>query len=357
MSSRSILWEIEGYEPVCLFARGGMAQVFLARTVARPTRLVAIKTLRISYIDDPESVAMFADEMRIAHLLRHPNIVELVEAGVIKGEPFLVLEFIDGPGIRDLAEEHRERGEPIDIRLTLSLLEGACQGLAYAHELVDEWGTPLELVHRDVCPQNLMVNRRGVVKVLDFGVAKAVGQSHQTIGQAVKGKMAYSAPEYIRGCAPDQRADVFALGAVAWELLCNQRLFFRATAVGTMQAVVYDDPKTPSELRAGITKALDELVLDALEKDPEDRIPRVHELIERLAEVAEDYGGLMGEEEIARSLAAGYPDLMDDWPELRPEMTDAELKRGAERASATGHNGDLLAWRSVEIDLSDLDDE
>lgn len=360
--SRSIVRRVEGYEPICLFARGGMAQVFLARTLEEPKRLVAIKTLRISCIDDPDSVAMFVDEMRIAHLLQHENIVELVEAGIIEGEPFLVLEFIDGASLRELADHHYEIDEPMEPAIVVALMLGAARGLSHAHQLTDEWGTSLELVHRDINPQNLMVDRAGVTKVLDFGVAKAVGQSHQTIGHGVKGKMAYAAPEYIRGEAPDQRADIFGLGVVMAELLWNRRLFFRPTAVGTMQAVVFEEVTPPLRREGAEEVFLDAIVLAAIAKNPDERIATADAFVERLEAAAELLGGELTEEEIAETLSFDEPELLPARDILEPEMSDEQLGRGLSRppsrpptrASQEGEKS--LEIRSVEIDLSDFDD-
>lgn len=361
--SHSIVKRIQGYDPICLFARGGMAQVFLARKAGARPRLVAIKTLKVSYMDDQDRVAMFADEMRLTHLLSHPNIVELVEAGVIEGEPFLVLEFIDGPSLRELSNYHATMGWAMDVRLTTSLIYWVCQGLHYAHELVDEWGTPLRLVHRDINPQNLMVTRGGVIKVLDFGVAKAVGQSHQTVGRGVKGKIAYAAPEYIKGDVPDRRADVFALGVVLWELLTNARLFFKATAVGTMQAVVNDAAAPPSSLNSAVMPVLDELTLAAVEKAPERRVPDAARLASGLREAASVLGGLLSPEEIADVLVTEYAAITADRIELDPKMSDDELRRHARSSIVPDGSpiprrpSDLAeSWSSVEIDLGIMDE-
>jgi serine/threonine protein kinase len=357
-----IVYKIEGYVPVCLFARGGMAQVYLAKTRTEPPRLVAIKTLQVSSLDDPDRIAMFADEMRIARLLRHPNIVELVEAGIIDGEPFLVLEFIDGPSLRDLWDWAQERGRLLDPRLVVSLIAAACDGLHFAHDLSDEWGTPLQLIHRDISPQNLMVDRQGKIRVLDFGVAKAVGQRHRTLAQSVKGKMAYTAPEYVMGATPDRRADIFGLGVVLWELLTNHRLFNRATTVGTMQAVIYDPIPPPSSLVTGIPPALDDAVLEALRRNVDDRWPSALAMGTALERALAELGGTMPPDEIARSLAGAFSDVLESEDELRADMTDQQLSRGATRPSlaavAPPDDADEVPveWSSLDIDLGQVDE-
>lgn len=353
----SIVNNISGYDPVCLFARGGMAQVFLARSKSKSVRLVAIKSLRVSYIGVPEQVTLFADEMRLTHLLRHPNIVELVEAGVIEGEPFLVLEYIDGPSLRELSYHHHTLDQVMDVRLAASLIYWACQGLHYAHGLVDEWGTQLDIVHRDLNPHNLMVTRSGVVKVLDFGVARAVGQVHQTIGHGIKGKIAYAAPEYVKGAIPDQRADIFGLGVVLWELLTNRRLFFRATAVGTMQAVVDDEAPLPSKINDSVMPEIDELTLWALEKDPDDRLGSSSGFAGGLEDAVAGLGGIMMPDEISECLAISYGELLEERLELNPTMSNEQLSRSAggsrmpEPYVARPREGAMDSWPSVEFSI------
>jgi eukaryotic-like serine/threonine-protein kinase len=301
--AHSIVRCIPGYIPLCLFARGGMADVFLARCQEQPTRLVVIKTLRTRYLDDPECLAMFGDEMRISGLLRHPNIVDLVEAGSIEGEPYLILELIEGISLSELAERQRDLGEPLAPALVISIILGAARGLQYMHELRDERGMPLQIIHRDLNPQNLIIDQRGVTKLIDFGIAKAVGQRHQSIGCGVKGKMAYAAPEYVRGHPPDQRVDIFSLGVVMGELLWNRRLFRRPTAVGTMQAVVYDEPAPPPRDGDDPAARLDELVSRAIAKEPAVRIGSARELVEQLETAVAMLGGERSPAEIAAALA------------------------------------------------------
>jgi serine/threonine-protein kinase len=191
--------------------------------------------------------------------------------------------------------------------LVTSIILGAARGLRFAHELRDQSGTPLQIIHRDINPQNLLIDRRGVTKLIDFGVAKALGLRHQTLGRGVKGKMPYVAPEYLRGQPPDQRVDVFGMGVVMGELLWNRRLFHRPTAVGTMQAVVYDHPTPPQHGGDRAALFLDELVLEAIAKDPDKRICSARELVEQLEAAAAMLGGELSPREIAEELGFGGP--------------------------------------------------
>ena len=353
---------IPGYQPICLFARGGMARLFLARTVDSPQRLVAIKTLRLANAGDPRQIAMFAEEMRITRLLRHRHVVELVEAGVLHGQPFLVLEYIDGPSLRQLATFHHESERPMAVHLAVSLLAMACSGIHAAHELTTDGGRSLGLVHRDVCPQNIMVNRGGEAKVLDFGVAKVIDRYHQD-RRSFAGRMAYTAPETIRGDPLDRRADVFALAVVLWELLTNRRLFFHSTKVGTMQAVLHDGVPPASAFNTHIPHELDLVLQRALTKDRSNRFSTAAAFQEAMVETlpSRGAGAPLSCADVARFMARTYPQLLPPLPSLDPPMADDEMARRAARLSSMPAGRDdqspdsaQFSWASVEVDLSDI---
>ena len=347
---KSIVHRIGGYEPICQLAVGGMAEVYLARIREQPSRLIVIKTLPGALADDPERVTMFVDEMRIARLLRHENIVELIEADVIDMQPYLALEFIDGPSLRDLAAHARLRGRPMDVRLAASLMVGVCEGLHHAHEMKSEWGAPLRLVHRDVSPQNLMVTRDGVVKILDFGVARAVGQRHETATRGIKGKIAYTAPEYILGTKPDRRADLFALGIVLWELVANRRLFYQANLAATMQAVLGGPVEPPSNHNPAVPPKLDRAILTALERDQENRWLTARAMRSGLVRAVRSVGGLMSPGEIAELLAWEFPELVAQSRDLAPSLSNEELLR-----IATSRSRPAAAVPPTDSDMGGLE--
>jgi len=349
---------IGGLEVVCQIGAGGMAEVYLARARSPEPRLVVIKTLPRALSDDSDRRTMFVDEMRIARLLRHQNIVELIEAEIVDMQPYLVLELIDGPSIRDLAAECRLRREPMDVRLAASLVAAACNGLHYAHELKSEWGAPLRLVHRDVSPQNLMVNRKGVVKVLDFGVARAVGQSHDTATRGIKGKIAYTAPEYIRGATPDRRADIFALGIVLWDLTANRRLFHAGSALDLMSAVLNDPIDPPSAHNPAVPPKLDRAILTALARDQESRWVSARSMHDAIVRAIRPIGGLMSPREIRELLGWELQELFDPALELRPDLDDDELRAIAAkrvRPGAPQRQHDDASLESMPVDLKLVD--
>lgn len=232
-SSPVVIGRYELYEPI---ASGGMATVHYGR-LAGPagfSRPVAIKRLHPHLARDPEFVAMFLDEARLAVRIQHLNVVPTLDVVASKGEVFLVMEFVQGETLSTLWRKSLATGERIGPKIVGAVMTNALHGLHAAHEAKNEQGQPLRIVHRDVSPQNIILSPDGVARVLDFGVAKAVGRLQTTRQGNVKGKFAYMAPEQFEAEAIlDRRVDVFAAGVVCWELLAGRRLF-----EGDQQAVI-----------------------------------------------------------------------------------------------------------------------
>ena len=257
-------------EVVAELARGGMATLFLGRASA-PERRVAIKVVHPSIANDVEVVKMFLDEARLSAAIRHPNVVRVEELGMHEGHHYLVMEYIDGVTLADLLRGLIRGGEALRVDVAVSIAAEVAAGLHAAHDCVDELGQPLNLVHRDVSPQNVLIDRRGHVKLIDFGVAKARHRLAQTVGGAVKGKLAYMAPEQLAGRAVDRRVDVFALGVVLWESLVLRRLFHRKDDLATMLAVQSEPILPPGAHRGDLPARLDDVVTTMLSRDPEER--------------------------------------------------------------------------------------
>ncbi len=278
------------YEIIGRFADGAMGQVYLARlddADHRPFHLV-MKRIRPELQADPEMVMMFQDEARIAAQLNHPNIVRLYEIGELDGSLFLAMELVEGVTLEHLLATlgEQRRFIPIDLGLTIAL--GTLEALEYAHDFADADGRPLRIVHRDVSPQNLMVSYGGDVKLLDFGVTRAEGRLHQTLPGLLKGKLAYMPPEAIEGRGIDSRADLFSLGAVLYELLLLKHPFFGSTDAMVLRSIVEHPPIPPSELDPNFPDELAQILLAALAKDPEHRVPSakdmktaIHRFLER----------------------------------------------------------------------------
>jgi eukaryotic-like serine/threonine-protein kinase len=256
-------------------ASGGMATVHLARLAGDWgfSRVVAIKRLHPHFAKDPTFRAAFLDEARIAARIRHRCVVTTLDVVDTDDELFLVMEYVPG---ESLATAHRmvmRSGKRIPLGIATAILLDTLEGLHVAHEARDERGEPLDVVHRDVSPQNVLVSEDGVARVLDFGIAKAAGQSQHTATGVIKGKVAYMAPEQLRGFPLDRRADVYAAGVILWEVLTGRRCFTAASDLVVAEAVLAGLPGLPSEFVADLPLALDEVVKRACAADPEDRYP------------------------------------------------------------------------------------
>ena len=264
------------YEP---FARGGMATVHFGRLLGAVgfSRPVAIKKLYAHFTSDPDFVAMFLDEARLAARIQHPNVVQTLDAVSSQGELFVVLEYIHGQSLAELLRTARARATPVPVPIVASIVFGALEGLHAAHEARDAQGEPLEIVHRDVSPQNVLVGVDGVARVLDFGIAKAKGRAHVTRDGEVKGKLAYMAPEQIRGDA-SRRSDVFAATVVLWEALTGRRLF-EADDVGALALkVLHEEIDSPRRFVPEVSVGLEAVVRRGLERDPEARYGSAREM-------------------------------------------------------------------------------
>lgn len=273
------------YELLTPIASGGMAQVWAARMkgARQFQKIVAVKTMLPKLSEDEQFEQMFLDEASLASQIRHPNAVEIMDLGEQHGILYLVMEFIEGVPLNHLMKAAKPQGGvPIPIAARIALQ--ACAGLHAAHELTDERGRPVGLVHRDVSPQNLIVTYDGVTKVVDFGVAKAtaLGDGSTQAGQ-VKGKVSYMAPEQVNGEGLDRRADVFALGIVLYALTTGKHPFRRDSEAATMYNICSADPVVPpSKVVEDYPKALEKIVLKALEKNRAARFSSCDEMLRAL---------------------------------------------------------------------------
>jgi serine/threonine-protein kinase len=261
------------YELVARLASGGMGEIFLARLqgAAGFEKLCVIKRILPHLADDPRFREMLIGEARIASMMAHGNICQVHELGETDGQLYIVMEYLEGltllPLLRKLS---KERGQ-LELGFVAGVLHQAADGLHYAHELRDRTGELLGIVHRDVTPSNLFITDAGIVKVLDFGIAKVKNASAHTQTGTVKGKYAYMAPEQLRGAAVDRRADVFALGVAVYEMLALRRLFQRKTDYLTFRAVMEQPIMDIRHYRPDVPDALALALTRALEREPANR--------------------------------------------------------------------------------------
>ncbi len=285
-------------------ASGGMATVHLGRLMGPVgfARTVAIKRLHPHFARDPEFVAMFLDEARVAARIRHPNVVSTLDVVVLKGELFVVMDYVHGESLSRLMRASRAAtGGGIPVPHAMSIIANVLYGLHSAHEAKDDHGRPLHIVHRDVSPQNVLVGIDGVARVVDFGVAKAVGRLQTTQDGTLKGKIAYMSPEQISVDTIDGRSDVYAASVVLWEMLVGRRLFDAGNEVRTLQRIVQAKVDPPSVHVPGLPPEVDALVMRGLAKDPDQRFATAWEMAEHAQRVAYATPGQVAE--LVRQLA------------------------------------------------------
>ena len=300
------------YELLVPIARGGMARVWAARLHGQRgfQKLVAIKTILPHLADEPEFERMFLDEARIASGVHHPNVCEIYELGEEKRTLYLAMEWVSGDS---LARVLRASGttEALDARVVARVVADACAGLHAAHELADDDGRALGVVHRDLSPHNILLTADGTAKVADFGVAKALGQLHEaTSAGQLKGKIAFMAPEQVTGNPIDRRSDVFSLGCVLYEATTGQRPFRGDGDHQVMHAVLKGEFAPPSSLVRGYPQELERIVMRALAAQPILRYPTAERMRFALEELIAR-GPLVTQSNVAQVVRARIGDQIE----------------------------------------------
>jgi serine/threonine-protein kinase len=241
-------------------------------------RTVAIKRMHPSLAKDPEFVAMFIDEARLAARIRHANVVEIIDVVSLDQELLLVMDYVPGEALSRLISTCVERGERIPERIALAIVCDLLHGLHAVHQAKDERGQPLGIVHRDISPQNVLVGVDGMSRVHDFGTAKAKGRIAQTRDGQIKGKLPYMAPEQVRGDVLDARCDVYAAAAVLWELLTLERFIQGDSKEAMLRAILQRSVPSLRQAAPDTSSQLEAIVSRALSADPRDRFPTVRDM-------------------------------------------------------------------------------
>ncbi len=281
-----MLERIGQYELLERFATGGMAEVYFARLrgVEGFSRLLAIKKLLPVHSHDQDLVRMFLDEARLAAMLLHPNIVQVLDLGEFDGVYFIAMELIDGPHLGRVLSHCVRSDRHLPIELRVHIVAQAAEGLHYSHSRVDPLsGRSLGIVHRDMSPHNIIVSRYGDVKVADFGIARATIHQQRTEHGVIKGKLGYLAPEQCLGKPIDRRVDVFALGVVLYELLTERRLYHGGRDHDVMRRIIAEEPLPPSMVAPDVDVNLAEIALRALRKEADHRYQTAGELSDALS--------------------------------------------------------------------------
>lgn len=340
------------YRLVHRVALGGMAEVWAAREGERD---LALKVMRSAFADEDELHTMFEDEVQISRLLRHENIVEVYGGEAIEGYLVQVMELIEGMDLRKVNRRLEQRRWRFPIPLVAYVARCMARALGYAHKKRGPRGRPLDLVHRDVSPHNVMLGRDGRVKLLDFGIAKAEERATRTAAGLVKGKTAYMAPEQATNRPLDHRTDIFATGIVLWECLAGRRLFQANSDVGTMEQIVRGEVPELEAFRADVPSELSELIRSMLAVDPEGRpgsmldVERgVQRMIVRRFEPEQ-----AGPAALATWLAKVGAQRTEGTARLPPAPNVLEVPT-VDRGPKSASSGDLLDARTVPDDVASV---
>jgi serine/threonine protein kinase len=266
-------------------AVGGMAEVFLAvhKGVEGFIKVVVIKRVLPHLTKNPEFMRMFIEEARLAARLEHPNIVRTYEFGEVDGHYYTAMEYLPGEDLFKALNNLSMSRQQMPVHIAAGITSQLCSGLHFAHQFTDTGGRPLNLVHRDINPANIIITYGGEVKIIDFGVAKS-NTNAQTLSGMIKGKVAYMPPEQLLGREVDQRADIFSAGVVMWEMLTGRPLFLRSSEAATLYAIMNAPVAPPSRFRHDVPPALDRIVARALARSPAERFATAEEMASAIDE-------------------------------------------------------------------------
>jgi serine/threonine-protein kinase len=325
------------YRLTRLLGRGGMAEVWRARPLDGGAA-IAVKRILPHLCDELPVVELFLSEARLAARLTHPNLVRTFSAGLLDGRPYIAMELLDGVDLLGLVRASPGR---LPVAFSLSVIRDLCRALAYVHSLTDDEGRPLGLIHRDISHSNVMVQRDGTVKLLDFGIAKAalLSRMSRTRTGDLKGKLGYLAPEVIGGGRYDHRADLFAVGVVLYELLVNRRLFDAADEGAVLWLNLHCEVAPPSTVNPALPPALDAIVLRALARDPAQRYADA-------AELGRDLDGVLAAQPwtAADTAALVRARIAPPAPERDDAVPARRRRRVALGAAAVATLAAALAW-------------
>jgi eukaryotic-like serine/threonine-protein kinase len=326
------------YSLLTRLAVGGMAEIWLARQVGPKgfEKFIVIKRILDGLGTDPEFVGMFLDEARLAAQLNHPNIVQIFDLGEEAGAFYIAMEYLPGENLASVVRTGMRQGRPLPLAHAVRVIASAAEGLAYAHAKVGPEGTLLGIVHRDVSPQNLLVTYDGVVKVLDFGIAKASTRESQTLAGQVKGKAAYMSPEQARGLVLDGRSDIFSLGVILFELVTRSRLFKFPEPLAALQAVASDEPLPLAHTRnPEVPEALSHIIARALARQTDQRFPTARHFQHALEEWLRGQHASTGTAELAQYMEQVFGERIQERSRLLDAARSGELSvSGARRVAA-----------------------
>ena len=343
------------YELLRQLATGGMGEIYLARTRGAGgfEKHLIIKTILSHLAEHDEFVTKFLDEGRTVVQLTHGNIVPVFDMGEEDGEYFIAMEYVPGLDLRAIIKRLDARGEILPVELALYIGCEICKGLGYAHRKTDDDGNPLEIVHRDVSPSNVLVSKEGEVKIIDFGIARAAGNIADTASGRIQGKCCYMSPEQARGQTLDARSDIFSTGVLLYELLTHQRPFEGRTDLESLELVKKCDADPPGVLRAEIPEEVDDIICRAMAPEPKDRYPSIDEMFVELQQQLYMLGETITSQRLAEELAEVFADdEVDDEAEQNrrpPANLDEALELELAKLDDTSATSSTPSGSSLEL--------
>ncbi|MDP3506344.1 MAG: serine/threonine-protein kinase [Myxococcales bacterium] len=350
------------YELLERLGQGGMAEVFLAVApgLAGFSKKLVLKRVLPNLESDPNQIEMFLDEARLAARLEHPNICQVFDLGEHEGTYFIVMEHVPGVPFNKVIEFFRKQNQLVPAEVSLRAVAQLLEALEYAHSLKDERGRPLNLVHRDVTPTNIMVTPLGSVKLLDFGIARASTRQHQTQAGMTKGKLGYMSPEQCRADPLDNRSDLFAVGAILYALATGRTPYVtRNMSTETFEDMVYARFPRPTEVQPSVSPELERIILKAMAANPSDRYARAFDMLRDVEAFAQGLSMSLGPNQlsevvqaIAGSTSAAALLVEDADPSTRPTTgSRAKLRPPPPPGDVTGALQRQVETRALPAEL------
>lgn len=330
---------------------GGMAEVWRAKAFGAGgfEGILAIKRILPSIAEDAELIAMFIDEAMITSQLHHANIAQIYELSHIASSYSIAMEYVSGQHLRAVFDRCRKRGEPAPVPLTCYAVALCCEGLDHAHRVKDTSGVAMNVVHRDVSPQNVLVSYDGEVKIIDFGIAKAAGEAPTTQAHTLKGKFGYMSPEQVNGPSIDRRSDLFAIGICLYELLTGERLFVGDADSSVLEKVRKVEVLPPSHFNRRVPAELERIVMKALAKDVDHRYQYASELAEDLRTLMDSTGNTVTREALAAFMRATFAEDYERERVRLMEYLEIEPPEGMLAAAEAGSAQEASASRRIVL--------
>jgi serine/threonine protein kinase len=325
----SIDWIFGEYKILKKIATGGMAEVFLAKRIGMKgfEKLLAIKRIHPQFSENEEFIAMFIDEAKLAAKLNHRNIVQIYDFGSEQDSYYIAMEYIFGKDLRSIMKKSKDRGEHLPLAQCAYIITEAAKGLEYAHTLKDHFGKPLQIIHRDISPQNILLSYEGEVMLADFGIAKAASKSTETRAGVLKGKILYMSPEQAWGKTIDRRSDLYSLGVVLYEMVTNRKIFDADSEFSMLEKVRNAEVEFPSDLFENLPKEFLHIIKKALEKNPEGRYQSAHEMRVDLENYLLATQERLNEKIIADYLKRLFKDEIEEEKKILTESTEILVEK------------------------------